>query len=284
MRKPVTLKSKIAHLILMFVILAGLIPLFYFATVEIGIARAEANDSTDTVATPGSIERYVENVAFGVNEKFTYDINYGFINAGGATMEVARLIEYNNRPCYQTVTRAYSNSFFSTFFKVDDRVESIIDALGIFPWRFEKNLREGPYRSDRQYSFDQRQNLVFYKGDTIEVAPYAQDALSILYWVRTQPLEVGKSIFVENFTDGKKYSLEVRVLRKESVDVPAGTFDCIVVEPLLKSVGVFKHEGKLTVWLSDDRLRMPVLMKSKVLVGSFAAELTDYQLGDIEIF
>ena len=56
-------------------------------------------------------------------------------------MEVARLVEYADRPCYQIKTRAQSNSFFSTFFKVDDRVESIMDAIGLFSWRFEKNLR-----------------------------------------------------------------------------------------------------------------------------------------------
>ena len=278
------LNSKISKAAVMLVILAGLIPVFYFVSVEIGIARAAVGDASKAELIPGNIDRYVENLAFGVDEKFTFDLNYGFINACGATMEISRLIEYNNRPCYQAVTRAFSNKFFSTFFKVDDRVESIIDAVGIFSWRFEKNLKEGPYESNRQYSFDQRQNVVFYKGDTIEVAPYVQDALSVLYYVRTQPLEVGTSLFVDNFTDGKKYPLEVRVLEKETITVPAGTFDCIVVEPLLKSVGIFKHEGRLKVWLTDDRLKMPVLMKSKILVGSFAAELTDYQLGDIEVF
>lgn len=278
------LNSKISNMAVMLVILVGLIPVFYFVSVEIGIAQAAAGDSSSAELVPGDIDRYVENVAFGVDEKFTFDLNYGFINAGGATMEISRIIEYNNRPCYQAVTRAFSNNFFSTFFRVDDRVESIIDAVGIFSWRFEKNLKEGPYESNRQYAFDQRQNVVFYKGDTIEVAPYVQDALSVLYYVRTQPLEVGKSLFVDNFTDGKKYPLEVRVIEKETITVPAGTFDCIVVEPLLKSVGIFKHEGRLKVWLTDDRLKMPVLMKSKILVGSFAAELTDYQLGDIEVF
>jgi hypothetical protein len=276
--------SRIPRLIVLFIAFVGMVPLFYFATIEIGIAQAAVDDIKETAVTDSIPDRYIENVAFGVNEKFTYEINYGFINAGGATMEVARLIEYNSRPCYQTVTRAYSNSFFSNFFKVDDRVESIIDALGIFTWRFEKNLREGKYRSDRLYTFDQNRNIVFSDKDTVEVAPYVQDALSVLYYVRTQQLEVGKSIFVQNFTDGEKYPLEVRVLRKEEVSVPAGTFDCIVVEPLLQSVGVFKHEGKLTVWLTDDRLKMPVLMKSKVLVGSIAAELSDFQLGDIEVF
>ena len=276
--------SKIPGLIVTFIIFLGLVPIFYFATVEIGIAQAAVEDSTEITAPADTLGRYVENVAFGVNEKFTFDINYGFINAGGATMEVTRLIEYNNRPCYQTVTRAYSNSFFSNFFNVDDRVESIVDALGIFSWRFEKNLKEGSYSANRQYTFDQRLNLAYDGKDTVEVNPYVQDALSALYFVRTQDLEVGKSVYADNFTDGKLYPLEVKVIRKEEITVPAGTFECLVVEPLLRSVGVFKHEGKLTVWLTDDRLKMPVLMKSKVLVGSISAELTDYQLGEIEIF
>lgn len=283
MRNPVKTNFRRAHLIVMIIAAIGMVPLFYFASVEVGIARA-ADNSADTSVESGLIDRYVENVAFGVNEKFTFEINYGFINAGGATMEVAGLIEYSGRPCYQIVTRAFSNSFFSKVFKVDDRVESIVDALGIFSWRFEKNLREGGYRADRQYAFDQRRNVVYFEKDTIEVSPYVQDALSSLYFVRTQDLTVGRSVFVDNFTDGKKYALEVKVLRKETIKVPAGSFDCIVVEPLLKSVGVFKHEGNLTVWLTDDRLKMPVLMKSKVLIGSISAELKSYQLGEIEIF
>jgi hypothetical protein len=277
-------ESKIPAAVVLLIAFAGMVPLFYFVSIEVGIARAADDDNTNVTIAEANIDRYIENVAFGVNEKFVFEINYGFINAGGASMEVARLIEYNSRPCYQVVTRAYSNNFFSNFFTVDDRVESIVDALGIFSWRFEKNLREGNYRSFRRYTFDQRRNLVYSDKDTTEVAPYVQDALSVLYYIRTQDLEVGQSVFVDNFTDGKKYPLEVRVLRRETISVSAGSFDCLVVEPLLQSVGVFKHEGKLTVWLTDDRLKMPVLMKSKVLVGSISAELSEYQLGDIEIF
>jgi hypothetical protein len=106
----------------------------------------------------------------------------------------------------------------------------------------------------------------------------------VLYFVRTQELKVGTSVYVDNFTDGENYKLEVKVLKKENVAVEAGNFDCIVVEPLTQSVGVFKHEGRLKVWLTDDRLKMPVLMKSKILVGSISAELTDFALGEIEAF
>ncbi len=264
-------------------IVIGLFPVGYFFSVEMGIAQASTEIDSTQLVLPG-YDRYVENSAFGVGEKLSFDIKYGFITAGTATMEVPRVIEFEDRPCYQIVTRALSNSFFSSFYKVDDQVESIMDATGMYSWRFEKNLREGKYRSDRTYAFDQRNNAVVYKGDTVQVEPYVQDALSTLYYIRTQPLEVGKSIWVENFVDGRKMSVEVKVVKRESVTVDAGTFDCLVVEPLTQSVGVFKHEGRLTVWLTDDRLRMPILMKSKIVVGSVTAELTDFELGSLEEF
>jgi len=219
-----------------------------------------------------------------VGEKLTFDINYGFINAGTASIEIAHLIEYQQRPCYQIISRAESNSFFSTFYRVDDRIESITDATGLFSWHFVKNLQEGSYRNERSYSFDQVGHRVFDDKDTIGVKPFVQDALSVMYYVRTQPLEVGKSVFIDNFVDGKNYSVEVRVLRKETIKVKAGAFDCLVLEPLTSTVGVFKNEGRLTVWLTDDRLRMPVLMKSKIVVGSISAELADFKLGEIQEF
>ena len=278
------IKAFIQRSVLGLVVLAGLVPLFYFVSVEVEMVQAQSQDSATGPGTMMSYDRTVENMAFGVGERLHFDINYGFINAGTATMEVQNLIEYNERPCYQIVTRALSNDFFSTFYKVEDRVESIVDAVGLFSWRFEKNLREGGYKADQMYTFDQERNLVFYDDDSLSTAPVVQDALSALYFVRTQTLTVGQSLYVDNFTDGENYPLEVRVVKRETIEVDAGRFDCIVVEPVLQAAGVFKHEGRLKVWLTDDRLKMPVLMKSKVLVGSISAELTDYQLGEIEVF
>jgi hypothetical protein len=268
-------------LLLALVVIIGVFPVLYFLSVEIGIAEGIAQTADTARTGDPTFDRFVENIAFGVGEKLDFDINYGFINAGTASMEVARVIDYEDRPCYQVITRANSNSFFSTWYRVDDRVESIVDALGLFSWRFEKHLREGNYSADKVYTFNQKRNFAVYEDDTLPVVPQIQDALSTLYYVRTMPLTVGKSVFVDTFVDGKSMRLEVRVIKKETVSVEAGTFDCIVVEPITQSVGVFKHEGRLTVWLTDDYVRMPVLMKSKILVGSISAELTDFQLGEI---
>lgn len=266
-------------ILLLGIIAAALLGMVYFSYVErsVASARAESQEIDDN----GDFERYIENVAFGLGERLSFDIGYGFINAGHATMEVTDLIDYNDRPCYLVVSTANSNRFFSSFYPVEDRVESVVDASGIFSWHFEKRLREGNYRANKSYTFDQVNHKVYYEGDTIDIANFVQDALSCLYYIRTQALKVGQSVFIDNFTDGKHYPLEVKTLRKETIKVKAGKFDCIVIEPLLLSSGIFKHKGRLKVWLTDDRLKLPVLMKSKVLVGSISAELTDYQLGEI---
>jgi hypothetical protein len=283
MRKFLRDRSRAGKTLLVAAIAVVVVPVVYIFSAAIGTAESGSGAAAqDSLADP--VGRTIDNLAFGVGERLSFDINYGFINAGTASMEVAKLIEFDGRPCYQIVTHALSNSFFSSFYKVEDEVESIIDAVGIYSWRFQKVLREGSYRAERMYAFDQKEHSVVYGKDTIQVAPFCQDALSVLFWVRTQSLEVGKSLFVDNFVDGKKYRLEVRVLKKERISVSAGTFDCIVVEPLTQSVGVFKHEGTLTVWLTDDRLRLPVLMKTKIMVGSISAELTDFKLGEIQDF
>ena len=48
----------------------------------------------------------------------------------------------------------------------------------------------------------------------------------------------------------------------------------ISLEPILKEEGVFKQKGSLRIWLTDDERKIPVQMKSKVLVGHITAELT----------
>ncbi|MDZ4723171.1 MAG: DUF3108 domain-containing protein [candidate division Zixibacteria bacterium] len=279
MRFKFSLKKSISWVLLVIAIS----PVVYLFSSQLGIA----DPSSESAPSTGGMTldtRFVENVAFGVGEKFTFDVNYGFINAGTATMEVASLVEFEERPSYQIVTRANSNDFFSGMFKVDDRVESIMDAAGLFSWRFEKRLREGGYSNDRVYVFDQRNFTVDYEDSLYTLEPFSQDALTSLYYVRTQPLQVGKSVFMDSFVDGKILKLEVKVVKKEKITVDAGTFNCFVVEPLTAAVGVFKNEGKITIWLTDDYLRMPVLMKSKVLIGSISAELTKYSLGEISEF
>jgi hypothetical protein len=211
-----------------------------------------------------------------------FSVKYGPITAGTGILAVEDTLTFKNRLCYHLVSQALSSETFSVFFKVVDRVESYLDAARFHSLRFEKHLSEGDFRAEQAVDFDQEAHIATYDADTAnvyEIPPDALDALAALYYVRTLPLAVGNSVFVESHADRKNYPLEVKVLRRETVTVPAGTFDCIVTEPILRATGIFKHKGTLTVYLTNDSARMPVLMKTKVAFGSISAALQEWRLG-----
>lgn len=216
----------------------------------------------------------VNNQAFRVGEVLLFEIAYGVIKAGTAVMAIPDTQWVNGRPCYRIITMAKSNDVFDVFYKVRDKIQSLVDMEGLFTWKFEKHLREGRYRADRVEIYDQDNHLVYTHKDTIRVPPFIQDILASFYYTRTVPLTVGDHFEISNFGDGKVYPLKVLVLRKEEIKVPAGKFKCIVVEPVLQGEGLFKQEGRLQIWLTDDNRRIPVLLKSKIVVGSIDVRLT----------
>jgi hypothetical protein len=58
--------------------------------------------------------------------------------------------------------------------------------------------------------------------------------------------------------------------------VDAGTFKCIVIEPMVTEGGLFKSEGNILVWLSDDDRKIPVKVATKIPIGYVEAKLTRY--------
>ena len=217
---------------------------------------------------------------FAPGEKLTFSVRYGFIKAGIATMEVAGVVDCAGSKCFHLVSEARSTGTFSLIFEVEDRVESHMDVADLYTLRYEKNLREGHYRDQEVVVFDQTEHTATYPdGKVVEVPERVQDVLTSLYYVRTLDLEVGKSIFIENHADEKNYALEIRVLRLEEVEVPAGRFECFVLEPILRASGIFQHRGRLSVWISSDPSRIPVMMKSKIIIGSIDAVLVEAVAG-----
>lgn len=230
-------------------------------------------------ATPAEVPEPAA-VPFGVGEYLEFSVSYNIIRAGTATLSVDGIEEIDGHACYKIVSTARSNGFVSTFFEVRDNVQSLMDVRGLFTRKFERHLREGKYVKDEVVLIDYGAGLAYYDdGDTVEVRSSSQDALSSLYFVRTLKLDVGEMVAFPNHTGKKNYPMRVRVLGRERIKTPAGRFDCLVVEPRLKSAGIFKHKGKLTVWLSDDAKRIPVQMKSQVTIGSITATLVKWKAG-----
>ena len=240
---------------------------------------ANAGTGSDTTGNDPEF-RTLENNAFKVGEKLTFDVKYGFVTAGVATMAIPQMRRISGREAYHVTFEVNSVPSFDWIYKVRDRYETYIDAKGLFPWRFEQHIREGGYSRDFSAFFDQRKGKAKTSEGEYEIPKYVNDIVSAFYLARTfdySNLKVNDRIHLKNFYKNKVYDLDVRYLGKETVDVSAGTFDCIVVEPLVQEGGLFKSEGSIIVWLTDDALRIPVKVKTKVVIGSIDAELTGYE-------
>ena len=249
--------------------------------------RAEALEPTppsnpDTVdLTPYLTQREARHakVPWKIGEYFQFSIDWSGLNGGNALMQVQNMQTVDGRRTWRIVTKAESNSFVSKFYKVRDRAESFVDAESLYTRRFEKHIREGSYKKDLSVRFDQENRKAIYQdGKSYEVAPQVQDVLSAFYYVRTLPLPDGATIVIPTHDNEKTYDMVVNVIRRERVEVPAGKFDCVLVEPVLKSEGIFKSRGQMYVWLSDDERRIPVQVKSRVPIGSISVSLTDMRL------
>lgn len=224
--------------------------------------------------------RVLENKAFKEGEKLTFDVNYGFVTAGIAVMEVPTIKKISGREAYHVTFEVNSVPSFDMFYKVRDRYETYIDAEGLFPWRFEQHIREGGYTRDFSAFFDQRKGKAKTTEGEYEIPLYVNDIVSAFYYARTldySNIQVNDLIHLQNFYKDKVYNLDVKFLGKEVVEVPAGKFECIIVEPLVKEGGLFKHEGNIIVWLTNDELKMPVKVRTKVVIGYVEAKLTNYE-------
>jgi len=214
---------------------------------------------------------------FGPGEIQKFIIHYGFMAAGTAWLQVSRPDSPQEADLLEFSSRAESNDFFSLFFRVRDEAFSVVTADSLCSVRFTKNLLEGDFSRRETVRFDQEAGKALYPdGEVKEIPPCARDPLAALYYIRTLPLVVGTEVEVPNHVDGKNYPVVVKVRGRETVVVPAGRFECLVLEPVLKSAGIFRHKGKMKIWLTDDEYRIPVLMKTKVMIGSVQARLTSY--------
>ncbi|MBI3592166.1 MAG: DUF3108 domain-containing protein [Nitrospirae bacterium] len=221
--------------------------------------------------------------SFPIPERLEYDLTWGGIKTGEAVLEVK-----NSGLYIQFISRTNSSGLGSFFYRVEDVVVSTLmkgklkgfyeNFVGV-PFNYRIKLREGRHRRDKELIMDHAAKKATYinyrdkeKKDFV-INESTLDPLSSFYYIRTLPMEVGKSLFVDVFDSKKLYKAEIKVLKKETIETPAGTFNTILIKPVIKSEGIFYKKGDILIWLTDDRNRIPVLLKTKVAVGSVKATL-----------
>jgi uncharacterized protein DUF3108 len=261
-------------------IVAGLSLLTLGASTDSTLAAVDTVLTANVQLPPAPEVVPAVNHPFRAGESLKFSVQYGPIHAGSAYLEVAQSQDVGGHPTLLLQARAESNGFFSAFYKVRNRIQSYWDSDGGFTRRYVENRREGGFRAKDQIEFDYDKLEARYQdGRSYPIPPHVQDALSSFYFARMQSLPLGGSFVFDYHASRKSQPLEVRVLGRERVETPAGKFNCVAIEPKLKAGGIFKNKGQLVIWITEDERRMPVLMRSKVTIGSISVVLQEYKAG-----
>ena len=235
------------------------------------------------LAAPPAAPQARMEVPWRVGERAEYDVRFTSARVGTGSMEVMGIVPIRGRDAWHTQFRIRGGTFF---YKVNDLFESWTDVTNLASLRYHSDQEEGGSDREKRFEiFPDKQVFIEQTGKgefaTME-QPSVKDPLddgSFLYFIRTVPLEVGQTYTFNRYFRPDRNPVTIKVLRKEKVRVPAGEFDAIVIQPIIKTRGIFSEEGEAQVWLSDDPSRIMLQMKSKLKIGSINLYLKSYRPG-----
>ena len=214
---------------------------------------------------------------FDVGELAVYEVKFGSIRAGTGRMEVLGRDTVRGNAVLHA---RFSLNGGVPLFRVKDRFESWFDERTLASYRFHQQIDEGRYEKERRFEIHADRGVyIENERDTAATSSLPLDDASFLYFIRTVPLEVGETYSYDRYFKPDRNPVTVKVLRRERVKVPAGEFDTVVLQPIIKSRGIFSDKGEAQLWITDDDRRLMVQMKSKLSFGSIRLHLKSYRPG-----
>ncbi|HET8771286.1 MAG TPA: DUF3108 domain-containing protein [Gemmatimonadaceae bacterium] len=247
------------------------------SSVARGIAVAGAT-LTGALAQPAAAQRVPVPVPFETGEVLVYDVKFGSIKVGNGGMRVVGIDTIRGQPAWHV---RFSISGGTFFYKVNDVYQSWMDIYTLNSLRYIQDTDQGSREVKRRYEIFPDLAMYNEVAKNNREMPSVYEPLddgSFMFFIRTVDLQVGQTYEFNRYFKPDRNPVIIRVLRKERVKVPAGTFNAIVIQPIIKTSGIFGEGGQAEIWLSDDDKRMMLQLKSRLVFGSLNLYLRSYRL------
>ena len=224
--------------------------------------------------------------AYGDGEWFKFRVHYGFVTAGYATLSV-KATTLKGKNVYHVKGFGKTIGVSRWFFKVEDDYQSYIDREKNIPYKFVRKIDEGGYTKDIEVDFNHNSRKATVndkKHNETSVFSFpdeTQDLISAFYYLRnnldTENLKEGDVMEMNMFFDKENFKFRLKFIGKEILDTNFGRINTLVFRPYVQSGRVFKEKESLTVWISDDDNKIPLVIKADLAVGSLKASLTEFK-------
>ena len=235
--------------------------------------QLHASAQTDSVSSAAPAPS-TKPMPFGVGERMEYVAKIGFQHVGRGSMETVGIEDVRGRTAIHTRFQLKGRALF---YSANYLLESWIDQPTFTSLRFTQDNDDDASEKDKVYEiFPDRQMYQVNNGPELPSVADPLDEGALLYYVRTMDLEVGKTYTLNRYFRPDRNPVIIKVLRRETVHLPAGKYNTIVVQPIIKSKGIFSEGGQAQVWLSDDKDRVMVQMRVRLKVTNISLQLTKH--------
>ncbi|ETN94458.1 Protein of unknown function [Zhouia amylolytica] len=225
--------------------------------------------------------------AFRDGEWFQFRIHYGIFNASYATLSVNETT-LKGKDVYHVVGKGSTTGLARMFFKVDDNYESYFDKEKLIPYKFIRQIDEGGYTKDLEINFNHEQdkatvfNHKHNRTTTINTPDGIQDLISAFYYLRNSydfsNFKIGQEVDLELlYDDDEIFNFKLRFLGWETLNTKFGKVRCLKFRPYVQSGRIFKEKESVTLWVSDDKNRVPVRIQADLIIGSLKADLNAFK-------
>lgn len=182
-----------------------------------------------------------------------------------------------------------SKGFFTRLFNLSfkERVESIVEPLSFTVQRTNIHDEQGKRIRTTEAVFDRAKGKMSWtqrdpnnpqrepRQIITDFSGQLHDVLSAIYFIRTQPLIVGKSLEIFIGDGGRVYQVPIRVVERKRMKTILGRVDVVRVDPELFGPDrlIDSEKGHFSLWITDDGRRVPVIAKIKTAYGTFDIKL-----------
>ena len=222
--------------------------------------------------------------AFKAGEFLKFKITYGLLSAGFITLEV-NSVSKNKMNLFHVNGKGWTNGVVDLVFSVNDNYQTYFDKHTSRPYHFIRKVDEGGYIKNKEIYFDfqdHQAKVIDHKRDSQNyffIQNDVQDMLSSLYYLRDlnfDALTSGDIIRFNMFFDEQMNKINLRFKGREYIQTKFGKVKTLVFKPMVQTGRVFKDKETVTLWITDDKNKLPIKVKANILVGSIKAELIEF--------
>jgi hypothetical protein len=230
---------------------------------------------------PSQVDQEVLTVIYSGNETLHYTVTWsGGVKIGDIRMTIRR--QPGKADTYEILAKITDAGPLELLYPVDDTFSCLVAGPMKLPYLYTVHQKEGFRREiHRRTRYDQAKRQVWYQKNKeteqqFDIAGSTYNEFASFIITRALMFREGEPIIIPTFADKKRHDVKVMAVRREKRATLFGDKNTLVVQPQMQFKGLYEKSGNTTLWLTDDRCRVPVEIHSKIVIGALVAELVEY--------